>query len=96
MVAVVTAIVEGIVGGVVVLIGIGAIVPVAVAPVDVIAVETWKDGNVGCSLAESMTNGTVADDHAVVAVEALEPAREPSSCSRCGSQTGTSTGARGC
>ena len=81
IVAVVAVVVEGIVGGVTVLIGKGAIVPDAVAPLDVIAVETWKDGNVGCSVDESMTSGRVADDHAVVAVEALEPAREPSSCS---------------
>ena len=81
VVTVVIGVFKGIVGGVMVLTGIGAIVPDAVAPVDVIAVETWKDGNVGCSLDESMTSGTVAEDHAVVAVEALEPAREPSSCS---------------
>ena len=49
-VTVVTGVFEGIIGGVMVLIGIGAIVPDAVAPVDVIAVETWKDGNVGCSV----------------------------------------------
>ena len=94
---VVTGIVEGIGGGVVVLIGIGAIVPDAVAPVDVVvAVETWTDGNVGCSVDESITNGIVAEDNAVVAVEALEPTREFSSGSECGSETATSVGARGC
>ncbi len=80
VVTVVTMIVAGIIGGVVVLIGIGAIVPDAVAPVGVVvAVETWTDGNVGCSLDESMNSGMVAEDHAVVAVEALEPTREFSS-----------------
>ncbi len=85
-----------IIGGMVVLIGIGAMVPNAVVPVDIVAVETGTDGNIGCSLGESMNNEMVAEDHVVVAFEAREPTREFSSASECGSETGTSIGVRGC